>query len=311
MAADMTSSLSRGDLFITDGGLETTLIFGHGLDLPCFAAFPLATTAAGRATLHDYFAPYVAIARRHRVGLLVDTPTWRANPDWGMQLGFDRDALAGANRAGAELAREIQAAAGDDVPVLVSGAIGPRGDGYVAAELMSAAEAQAYHAAQVQALAEGSVDVLSAVTLTYSDEAIGVVRAAADAGLPVSISFTVETDGRLPSGEALGEAIERVDEATAGEAAYFMVNCAHPSHFADVLQDAGAWRDRLRGIRANASTLSHAELDEADDLDDGDPLELAAHYRALRAALPHLNVVGGCCGTDARHVEAICAALRD
>jgi homocysteine S-methyltransferase len=306
---DTLPQLSGDRLFITDGGMETTLIFARGLELPSFAAFPLATEDTGRTMLREYFAPFVALARRHGTGLLVDTPTWRANPDWGERLGYDPPALAEANRAGAAIAAEVADSARGEIPVLVSGAIGPRGDGYVAARLMTAGEAQRYHAVQIQTFAQTTVDVVTALTMTYAEEATGVVRAAREADLPAVVSFTVETDGRLPSGQSLREAVEQVDEDTGGAAAYFMVNCAHPTHFASVLEEDGDWRDRIRGIRANASRLSHQELDEADELDAGDPQDLAARYRDLRAALPSITVVGGCCGTDERHVAAICAAL--
>jgi S-methylmethionine-dependent homocysteine/selenocysteine methylase len=151
--------------------------------------------------------------------------------------------------------------------------------------------------------------MVSAITMTYPEEAIGVVQAAQDAGLPAAVSFTVETDGRLPSGQAIDEAIEQADAETDGAPAYFMINCAHPTHFADALEAGAPWLERIGGIRANASRLSHAELDEAEELDDGDPDDLAARYAALRPRLPALRVVGGCCGTDERHIDAISAAL--
>ena len=207
------------------------------------------------------------------------------------------------NRRGAALLEELRSA-----EVVVSGCVGPRGDAYRVDHAMSAGEAEAYHGPQVETFAGTSVDLVSALTLAYANEAIGIVRAAGRSGLPVVISFTVETDGRLPSGQTLGEAIEQVDAETAGGAAYFMVNCAHPTHFAHVLEPA-PWLERMRGVRANASKLSHAELDEAEELDAGDPAELASDYVELRSLLPNLNVVGGCCGTDHRHVDAICAAV--
>jgi S-methylmethionine-dependent homocysteine/selenocysteine methylase len=162
---------------------------------------------------------------------------------------------------------------------------------------------------QIASFVGTAADLISALTLTYADEAIGIVRAAQAAGMPVAISFTVETDGRLPSGESLGEAVEAVDEQTGGAAAYFMINCAHPTHFEHVLEDAGPWLGRIHGVRANASTKSHAELDEAEQLDEGDPADLAARYRELRERMPNLNVVGGCCGTDHRHIDQICAVV--
>jgi S-methylmethionine-dependent homocysteine/selenocysteine methylase len=296
-----------GRMFATDGGMETTLIFHRGIDLPEFASFVLLAEEDGVEMLRSYYASYVELAREHDVGVVLDTPTWRANPDWGARLGYSADALAEVNRRAVTLLEEVRAAA-DGVPVVVCGCVGPRGDGYVVEQLMSAAEAERYHGPQVATFADAGADLAGALTMTYADEAIGIVRAAQNAGLPVSVSFTVETDGRLPSGQPLPEAIEQVDSATDGAAAYFMINCAHPTHFAGVLAVDGAWRDRIRGIRANASTKSHAELDEAEELDEGDPDELARQYRALAAQLPGLTIVGGCCGTDERHIGAICAA---
>jgi homocysteine S-methyltransferase len=292
--------------FIADGGLETTLIFHRGIDLPCFAAFDLLKDAAGRDELRAYFEPYLAIARDRGVGLVLDTATWRANPDWAPRLGYSLDELDEANRQAVALAEELCAAAAG-TPVVINGVIGPRGDGYVAGEQMSAAEAERYHARQIQTFAATAADMVTAITMTYPEEAIGIVRAATEAGLPVVVSFTVETDGRLPSGEGLREAIERVDAQTGGAPAYFMINCAHPRHFAGVL-DGDGWLDRIGGLRANASTMSHAELDEADELDEGDPVALGAEHRALRPRLRSVCVLGGCCGTDHRHVAELSAA---
>jgi S-methylmethionine-dependent homocysteine/selenocysteine methylase len=298
-----------GRLFLCDGGLETSLIFQRGIDLPLFAAFPLLDDADGRAVLRDYFAPFLAAARERGAGFLLDTVTWRANPDWAAQIGYDAVALDRVNRDAVVFAQELRAAVdAAPEPILVTGVIGPRGDGYVADELMSAAEAEAYHSGQARSFAAAGADMIGAITMTYVEEAIGIARAADAVGMPVAISFTVETDGRLPSGQALGEAIEQVDAETGRYPAYFMVNCAHPSHFAAVVADGGAWRNRIAGLRANASALSHAELDEAEELDDGDPHELAAGCAALRASLPNVTVLGGCCGTDERHVTAVASA---
>jgi S-methylmethionine-dependent homocysteine/selenocysteine methylase len=296
-------------MFLTDGGLETTLIFHRGIELPLFAAFPLLDHAEGRATLRDYFRPYLATARKQGAGFLLDTVTWRANPDWGAQLGYDAAALARVHRDAVAFARELREEwSGAAEPILISGVIGPRGDGYQADAQMTAAEAQAYHAAQVRAFAAAGADLVAAITMTYADEAIGIARAAAAAGIPAVISFTVETDGRLPSGQALGDAIEQVDAETLGSPAYYMVNCAHPSHFGGALAEGGGWRDRIAGLRANASAKSHAELDEATELDEGDPAELADGYAELRSRLRNVTVLGGCCGTDERHVAAVGAA---
>jgi S-methylmethionine-dependent homocysteine/selenocysteine methylase len=298
--------------FLTDGGLETTLIFHRSLDLPCFAAFDLLKEDGGRDELRAYFDPYVGLARDQAVGFVLDTATWRANPDWAGRLGYSLDDLDAANRSAVGLAEEIRAAAGaNGTPIVINGVVGPRGDGYDPAELMSADEAERYHAHQIATFADSAADMVTAVTMTHAEEAIGVARAARAHDLPAVISFTVETDGRLPDGQPLGAAIERVDAETGGSAAYFMINCAHPSHFADVLEDDGAWRERIRGLRANASAKSHAELDEAEELDEGDPTALGAEHGALRPRLGSVAVLGGCCGTDCRHVEAIGRAWMD
>jgi S-methylmethionine-dependent homocysteine/selenocysteine methylase len=295
--------------FLTDGGIETTLIFHDGLDLPHFAAYDLLTREGGAEALRRYFEPYVEIARDSGVGIVLETPTWRANPDWAERLGHDGEELAGLNRAAVRLLEEIRADLETEAtPIVISGCIGPRGDGYVVGEAMSAKDAEAYHGVQIETFAGTAADLVTAITMTYVDEAVGVVRAARGAGLPVVISFTVETDGRLPSGRPLGEAIEEVDERTDGAAAYFMVNCAHPSHFVGVLEPEAGWTARIRGLRANASRLSHAELDQAEELDEGNPEELAADYVALRERLPELRVLGGCCGTDHRHIGAMSKA---
>jgi homocysteine S-methyltransferase len=297
------------NLVLADGGLETTLIFHEGIDLPDFAAFPLLDAPDGRAVLRRYFESFFDIALEHGAAFQLDTPTWRASRDWGERLGYDRAALDRVNRDAVAFAHELAAGA-PDLDVRVNGVVGPRGDGYVVDQRMTAEEARAYRGDQVASFAAAGADVVSAITMTYPEEAIGIVRAAVDAGVPAIVSFTVETDGRLPDGSPLGEAIEAVDVATDGGSEAFMVNCAHPTHFEHVLRHDGPWRQRVRGMRANASTRSHAELDAAEDLDAGDPVDLAARYLALRESLPQLTILGGCCGTDRRHVAAIASAWR-
>jgi S-methylmethionine-dependent homocysteine/selenocysteine methylase len=294
-------------LFIADGGLETTLVFLHGVDLPDFAAFPLLDDHGGREHLRRYYDPYLDIAERRNVGIVIDTPTWRANHDWAARLGYSSEQLADLNRRSVAFVRELVASRPRLVAV-VNGVIGPRGDGYVVDNAMTASEAHHYHAMQARAFATAGADMVTAVTMTYADEAIGVVRAGADSGLPVVISFTVETDGRLPSGQPLGDAVDAVDAATADGPAYYMVNCAHPTHFEHVLGGGARWLERIKGVRANASRQSHAELDAAEELDRGDECELAADYVRLQSVLPDLRVVGGCCGTDHRHIDAISVA---
>jgi S-methylmethionine-dependent homocysteine/selenocysteine methylase len=289
------------ELHLTDGGIETVLIFHEGLELPAFAAFDLLKDASGLAALRRYYAPYVSLARERGLGFVAESPTWRASPRWADELGYSLLELDALNRRAIGLMEELRESYDR---VVISGCVGPADDAYNPAELLSEDAAEAYHAIQIGTFAETSADMVTAITMTYAEEAIGVARAATGYGLPVAISFTVETDGRLPSGETLRDAITQVDDATGAAPAYYMINCAHPTHFADVLT-GGAWMERIHGLRANASECSHAELDESETLDEGDPLDLAARYAALRERMPRLSVLGGCCGTDVRHVAAI------
>lgn len=310
--------LSSNHLFLSDGGLETTLVFHHGLDLPHFAAFDLLKDDSGYKTIHDYFHPYLEIAHEGRLGFILESATWRASSDWAAKLGYSMEQLAEVNIKAVALLENIRkeyedSRAGSSCPPLViSGCMGPRGDAYNPDSFMTAAEAEYYHSEQIRTFQKDMVaDLVTAFTLTYTEEAIGLTRAAQKAGMPVVISFTLETDGRLPSGQTLQEAIEATDAATDNGPAYYMINCAHPTHFQQMLEDANeeAWTKRIQGIRANASKMSHAELDEAEELDDGDTEELGCHYRCLKDKFGHINVLGGCCGMDHRHIAAICTAV--
>ncbi|HTN25703.1 MAG TPA: homocysteine S-methyltransferase family protein [Solirubrobacteraceae bacterium] len=289
---------------MTDGGIETVLLFREGFDLPCFASFPLLAHEDGRAALRRYFEPFLDIAQEHGLPFVLDTATWRANPDWGAQLGYDLPALAAANVDAVRFARELADGRPD---VALSGMLGPRGDGYVVGARMSAEQAAEYHAWQIAVLRDAGVQRITALTMSYPEEATGVVLAAAAAGLPVVASFTVETDGRLPDGTPVAEAVDRVDAATGGAAEFFGINCAHPTHIAAGLDDARALR-RIGALRLNASRRSHAELDEAEELDEGDPVALGRDNATLREMLPSITMLGGCCGTDHRHVAQIMAA---
>jgi S-methylmethionine-dependent homocysteine/selenocysteine methylase len=300
-----------GGLFLTDGGLETTLIFHEGFDLPCFAAFVLLDSECGRKALRDYFDRYAPMAIAAGAGFVLEAPTWRANPDWGTKVGYGTEALARNNRAAIALLLELrdryETAAS---PMVVSGALGPRGDGYDPGALMSADEAADYHGFQIGLFRDAGADLVSAFTMTNIGEAQGIALAANALDMPCVISFTVETDGRLPTGDTLAEAIRCVDAETGNGPAYYMINCAHPTHFDHVLAAGEPWIKRLRGLRANSSRMSHAELDNAPELDIGDPLELGGQYAELRRRFPHINVLGGCCGTDHRHVDCISTACR-
>jgi S-methylmethionine-dependent homocysteine/selenocysteine methylase len=292
---------------LTDSGLETWLVFHRGVDLPHFAAFPLVQDPAGRDLLGEYFRDHIRIAADVDADIVLETPTWRANPDWAALLGYDSEALDRVNREAVLFLRDL-GSEHTTGKVIVSGCIGTRGDGYNPAEQLTPDVGEAYHRPQVEAFAAAGADRVTMLTATHTGEPIGVVRAATAVGIPVVIAFTVETDGRLPNGQALHEAIEEVDAATERAPLHYGINCAHPDHFAAALDVASPAIGRIELLRANASRASHAELDEAEELDDGDPVELGALYAGLARSHPHLRFLGGCCGTDVRHVEAIARA---
>ena len=296
----------NGNLFLTDGGLETTLIFEKGVSLRHFAAFDILNSAVGDQLMREYYTEYIQIAKKYKTGFILESPTWRANSDWGEQMGYSRLSLALMNLKAIKLLEEIRTEEDEKIsPIVISGCIGPRGDGYNPNYLMNSVEAEHYHSTQIATFSETNADMITALTISYADEAIGIARAAKAYNIPVVISFTVETDGWLPSGESLKETIEWVDAATDNAPAYYMLNCAHPSHFTKVLNSGEAWLNRIHGIRANASSKSHAELDDSVTLDTGSPIELGKEYRILHDILPKLNVLGGCCGTDHNHLSEI------
>ncbi len=298
-----------GDLYLTDAGIETDLIFNRGIEIREFAAHTLLPDPAGREAMADYFRGFLALANEYDAGYILDSQTWKAHMHWAGDLGEDEAFLHQANEESIAFMSSLREEfSGNKKPIVLNAAIGPQGDAYAPEVEVAADQAEEYHAKQLGWLAATDVDMITALTFTQSDEAIGVVRAASNVGLPAVVSFTVETDGKLPTGQPLGEAIGAVDEATDAAAAYFMVNCAHPDHFFHVLGDSD-WTRRIHGLRCNASRLSHAELDECEELDEGDPEELAAQYKSLFRSMPWLNVFGGCCGSDLRHVTKIAAAV--
>lgn len=298
-----------GDLFLADAGIETDLIFNHGIEIREFAAHTLLPDTKGREAMATYFRAFLSLAREAHAGFILDSQTWKAHMHWANALGADEADLHGANRDSIDFIAGLRAAFSDNAkPIVLNGIVGPRGNAYGSGAEVVAAEAEQYHARQIGWLAETDVDMITATTFPHPEEAIGVVRAARVAELPVVVSFTVETDGKLPTGHSLQEAIEAVDIATNSAAAYFIVNCAHLDHFSHILEDA-AWARRIHGLRCNASRLSHDELDQCEVLDDGDPAEFGGQYKTIAAAMPWLNIFGGCCGTDLRHVSEMVHAL--
>lgn len=300
--SDYLLSRSNGRPWLSDGGLETALIFLEGFDLPGFASFPLLETDEGMAALRRYFRDMLETARAHETGLILGTATWRASRGWGPSLGLSNDQIDEANRRSVAFAESLRDEF-PDVPILIEGVLGPHGDAYAPDRILSAQEARDYHRPQIRVLTDAGADFIGAYTLSSLGEAIGIAEAAREVDMPVLLSFTVETDGRLSSGITLAEAIAQTDAATGSYPIWYGINCAHPDHFRDHLN--GNWIGRIGSIRANASRKSHAELDEATELDAGNPAELAQDYAELLGLLPQVRVLGGCCGTDHRHIAAI------
>lgn len=290
-------------LFVSYTGIETDLIFNRGIDLPGFASYPLLETKESREMLYEYYAQLIDMAQQKGVGVLLESLTWVANRDRGAAIGYNQESLKKFNIAAIDLIARAREKKGD-LPTLLSAQVGPRDDGYVPTEQMTADEAESYHSEQIETISKTDADLVGAFTLCYPEEAIGIIRAGKRFEIPVVIAFTLETDGRLPTGMPLKEAIENVDKATDEGAAYFLINCAHPDHFSSVLEDS-KWIQRLRGVVANASRCSHAELDESEELDEGDPEELGELVGGLCKKFPHFTIVGGCCGTDMRHLRKI------
>jgi S-methylmethionine-dependent homocysteine/selenocysteine methylase len=293
--------------FLTDGGLETDLLFNKGIDLPHFAAFPLIENPNYVDILNNYYKEYLNIALRNKTGFILESPTWRANTDWAYKLGYAKTDLIEVNKKAIMLLNNLKNQYTNVISdIFISGQLGPRGDGYTIENTMAPTEASNYHSLQISAFKESGADLVSAITMTYIDEAIGIAMEAKKNNIPVVISYTVETDGKLPSGETLKEAITKVDQITNGYPLYYMINCAHPTHFLNQIKDNVQWKSRIHGVRANASCKSHAELDESTELDIGDKKELGSLHIELKKYLTNLNIFGGCCGTDASHIEAIC-----
>lgn len=293
--------------FLTDGGLETTLVFHQNIDLPCFAACDLYKDEKGTEILKNYYLDYLNVAKQYCNGFILESATWRANPDWLLKIGYSLDSLDSINRTAIEQLENIRINyENEQFRIAISGCIGPRGDSYFPNNNMNIKEAEDYHSFQIKTFAETNADLVTGTTMNYNEECIGIVNSAMKYKIPVVISYTVETDGNLPSGQPLSDAITSLDKITGNYVSYYMINCAHPNHFKNILQSDGNWKSRIKGIRANASNKSHAELDESETLDVGNKDELAFEYQNLKRLLPNLNIIGGCCGTDHTHMEKIC-----
>jgi S-methylmethionine-dependent homocysteine/selenocysteine methylase len=319
--AGARQALTSGRTFLTFGGGETYLLFQQGFPLREFCSFEVVRDeAAFERMARELLRPIVDAATAGGYGVLTDCFLWRASPDYLAKLGYGPGELRRFNHEGVALLRrfllDAAAKAGGRIgPLVLAADPGPRGDGYALkpGQALDAAAARAYHTPQLAAIAETDAAVVVALTMTNVPEAVGFGLAARDHGLPLIVSPTVETDGTLPDGTPLGDFITQVDDALGGDPVFYMVNCAHPAHLEPTLERAKQrgepWLGRFRGFRSNASAKSHQELDDSTEIDRGDVADLARRVAAMRTRYD-LWVVGGCCGTDAEHLESIAVACR-
>ena len=305
MAAKKKLPQLQGRNMTCGGGFETWLQYVDGFTLRHFCAFELLNDERGVACLTDYHRKLVEAAVENGFGVINEGLHYRASRDWGELIGFSKEALEEINIRGIEFykdfAREYDS---PETPMIVGGVIGPRGDAYNVGRTPDAAEAEDYHSEQILTFKKAGADVVTAATFSSIEEATGLARAAKSADMPVVISFFVARGGKLKGGETLEEAISAVDAATESAPAYYMINCTHPSEFTPGLTD-GDWTRRLGGFMPNAVAMETLDLCKLGHLEDGDPEELGGQMADLARRFPHINVWGGCCGTDGRHIGQI------
>lgn len=300
----------EGELFLTEGGTETEVMFKWGFELPQFAMYPLLDNPEAVRVLQDMYRRYLAVAAKHRMSMLLGGLDYRASPDWGGLLGYSAEGLADMQHRSIEFLRDVARAHGSDVPrILIGGLIGPRGDAYELNRTITADEAEEYHAVQLQTLRAAQVEFACAMTFNNVEEAIGVTRAARRIGVPLIMSLSTEGGGNLASGPSIGEAITRIDSETGGGPACYALNCSHPEEFAHTLTDE-PWVQRLRGFRPNAAKMEKIALCKLGHLEEGDPQDLGRRMGALAERFPHMDVWGGCCGTGDVHLDEIASNVR-
>lgn len=309
MAPDFPPRLD-GSFYLTEGGTETELLYKHGLKLPEFAMFPLLDDAEGLAVSRAMYRRYMEAAAAHGAGILLIGHDYRASPDWGAKLGYSPEGLAEMQRRSIGFLAEIRDEFRDRVEhAYIAGCLGPRGDAYGTGGSMTAEEAEEYHLTQLTTLKGTEADMAVALTFNNVPEAVGAVRAAGRVGLPIGVSLTLSSEGRLRSGPTLREAVEAIDAETGGAAAWMGTNCSHPMEFFPALDDAGPWLDRLRYFRPNAAMMDKLALCKLGHLEDGDPVELGGQMADLALRLPRADILGGCCGTDERHLGEIARSV--
>lgn len=298
-------------IYITEGGIETEILYKWGFELPEFSMYPLLDNADAMKTIHAMFDRVFAAAAAHDAGIVLAGLDYRASPDWAEKIGYSRDQLdAFIHRNIAFLKGRREAHADRVRDVYIAATCGPRGDAYGTGGTITEDEAEAYHAFQIAASKAAGADLVIGITFNNIPESIGFVRAAQDVGIPVGISLTLTPEGVMRSGPSLQQAVEEIDAATDGAAAWFGTNCAHPVEFEPAL-NGGAWTDRLRYVRPNASKMDKIALCKLGHLEDGDPEELGGQMADLKRRFPQADILGGCCGTDERHLGEIARRARE
>jgi len=292
--------------YLTEGGSETEILYKWSFELPEFAMFTLLDDPEADNVIRGMFRRYFDVAAEHGTAMLLNGHDYRASPDWGAKLGYSSEDLRNVQHRVIRFLDDLRAEYADRVSdVYIAACIGPRGDAYGTGGDISADESEDYHSVQLHNLDGTAADMAVAATFNNVPEAIGVIRAANSIGIPIGVSLTLTPEGRLRSGPSLREAIETIDEASGGGAVWFGTNCAHPVEFEPALADAGPWLERLRYIRPNAAKMDKIALCSLGHLEDGDPVELGQQMGEVARRFPRVDILGGCCGTDERHLSQI------
>jgi S-methylmethionine-dependent homocysteine/selenocysteine methylase len=298
------------NVFLTEGGTETEILYRHGFELPEFAMFPLLENPKAVSALQEIYSEQLDVAAQFGLSFMLTGLDYRASPDWGSKLGYSAQGLADANHSSIEFLRDIAKSYKDQIPhLLIGGILGPRGDAYSLNREITAESAEDYHAVQLETLKSAKVDFACAMTFNNIPESVGAARAAAKIGVPLSVSLTLDSTFRLKSGPALGEAIVTIDDQAGDEAPdFYLLNCSHPLEYEPAIKNEG-WIKRLRGVRPNASKMEKLALCKLGHIEDGDPIELGSQIRSLADRYPHMDIFGGCCGTGKTHLLEIAHAL--
>ena len=303
----LSDSLSSGIVFM-EGALGERLKREYGLTIDGPVAMAsLVYSARGRHALEELWKQYLSIAERYAFPFLATTPTRRCNRERLARSEYDDNILQDNMR----LLRE--AVAGARVPTFSGGLMGCRGEAYTGQGCLTEGEAREFHRWEAEGFRAAGAEFLLAALMPTLPEARGMAAAMGSTGLPSIISFTLQRNGRLMDGTALHDAITAIDTLSSPPPLCYMANCVHPRIVAEALScpwnQTETVRTRFLGIQANASPLSHAELDHAVELHQSPPEDLARDMAFLHKRFG-LRLFGGCCGTDDRHMEAIARVLR-